>query len=204
MGTPHLSSHGSSVSLGAFGQHAQPEILKRHLHFFVFRPGDSSKEAQCGCKEGLTFQTGAWHPVPTSPWWYRCKIFILPSYSGLIFSSCSFCVSVTHLPNSAARFFAPGVLVKEFLSSPALLKLFSQPSPATLPHIVQFHFLPLDTASAFCSPLVFLATIRSLLPAWEGSFWILYSLLWYLARPEHPIGQTVPLPSASIQIESCS
>lgn len=76
-------------------------------------------------------------------------------------------------PRLCGQIFAPGVLVKEFLGSPALLKLFSQPSPGpllfNLPHIVLFLFLLLDTASALCSPLEFLATTHSLLPAREGS-----------------------------------
>lgn len=52
MGRPHHSSHGSSVSLGAFGQHLQPVLLERRLHFFVLRPGDSSEEAQRGFRKG--------------------------------------------------------------------------------------------------------------------------------------------------------
>lgn len=66
MGTHHFPSHASSVSLGALGQHPQPGLLERH--FFALTLGDSSKEAQRGCKEGLSFQTGAGHPAPTSLW----------------------------------------------------------------------------------------------------------------------------------------
>lgn len=201
MGTHHFPSHASSVSLGALGQHPQPGLLERH--FFALTLGDSSKEAQRGCKEGLSFQTGAGHPAPTSLWWCRCKIFILLSYCSLISSGCSFCVSISHLPNSVARFLHLVCLWKNsFILLPC-----SNCSPGTLlfhlSHIVLFHFLLLDTASALCSPLVFVATINSLLPAREGSFWILCSLFWYSACPEHPTGQTVSLPSASIQIESC-
>lgn len=139
LGRPHRSSHCSSVSLGAFGQHPQPVLLERQLHFFVLRPGDSSEEAQRGCKEGLTFQTGAWHPAPTSPWWYRCKIFIQLSYSGLILSNCSFCVSITHLPDSVARFLH---LVCLWKNSLVLLPCSNcSPSPLLAPYCLTFHIL---------------------------------------------------------------
>lgn len=100
------------------------------------------------------------------------KIIILLSYSGLISSGCSFCAKF------CSQISAPGALVREFLTSPALLKLFklfSQPSPGTshfnLPHIVLFHvffFSLLDTGSSFCTFILFPAAIHSLIPSPSG------------------------------------